>query len=128
MLYEVITGTLTVLDREGGFSRGDQDVLSMLASQATIAVANAHLYEQTKELDRLKSEFVATMSHELRSPLNIIIGYHELLLDGGFGALTAQQREPLRRADRSARELLELVITSYSIHYTKLYDGPDRDR
>jgi signal transduction histidine kinase len=59
--------------------------------------------------DRLKSEFVATMSHELRSPLNIIIGYHELLLDGGFGPLTSAQHEPLRRADHSARELLDLI-------------------
>jgi signal transduction histidine kinase len=80
-----------------------------IAHLASLALETARLVEELEAANRLKSEFVATMSHELRSPLNIIIGYHELLLDGGFGPLTAPQRDPLRRADRSARELLDLI-------------------
>lgn len=80
-----------------------------MAHLASLALETARLIEELGAANRLKSEFVATMSHELRSPLNIIIGYHELLLDGGFGALAELQREPLRRADRSARELLDLI-------------------
>jgi signal transduction histidine kinase len=80
-----------------------------MAHLASLALETARLVEELGTANRLKSEFVATMSHELRSPLNIIIGYHELLLDGGFGTLSEVQRDPLRRADRSARELLELV-------------------
>jgi signal transduction histidine kinase len=80
-----------------------------IAHLASLALETARLVEELEAANRLKSEFVATMSHELRSPMNIIIGYHELLLDGGFGALTEAQRDTLRRADRSARELLELI-------------------
>jgi signal transduction histidine kinase len=80
-----------------------------IAHLASLALETARLVEELEAADRLKSEFIATMSHELRSPLNIIIGYHELLLDGGFGPLTAPQRDPLHRADRSARELLDLI-------------------
>jgi signal transduction histidine kinase len=80
-----------------------------IAHLAALALDHARLVEELEAANRLKSEFVATMSHELRSPLNIIIGYHELLLDGSFGALSDAQRDPLRRADRSARELLDLI-------------------
>jgi len=59
--------------------------------------------------NRAKNEFLATMSHELRTPLAIILGYTELLLEDTFGRLGDAQAEPLRRIDRSAQELHDLI-------------------
>ena len=47
-----------------------------------------------KELDRIKSDFVSTVSHDLRSPLTAILGYVELM--DRAGPVTDQQREFIR--------------------------------
>lgn len=80
-----------------------------LGQLASMALENARLVEETERANRLKSEFVATMSHELRTPLNVVIGYNELLLDDAYGDLTEEQRAPLARADKSARELSDMI-------------------
>jgi signal transduction histidine kinase/DNA-binding response OmpR family regulator len=107
---ERVTGTITCLDHEGGtFSRDDMDVLQMLASQAAIAIANADLYERTKELDRLKSEFVAVVSHEVRTPLTSIKGSLELLGDERFHKLPPPQMELLNICRANAERLISLI-------------------
>jgi signal transduction histidine kinase len=63
--------------------------------------------EQLREADRLKDEFVALISHDLRTPLTSIIGYLELILDDDN--LTEEQRGFLGVADRNADRLLHLV-------------------
>ena len=70
-----------------------------------LEAANSRL----KELDRLKSEFVAGMSHELRTPLNSIIGFSELLHEGLAGKLRPAQREHVGDVLRSARHLSRLI-------------------
>lgn len=62
-----------------------------------------------KELDRLKSEFLATMSHELRTPLNSIIGFSSILKQGMAGELNAEQNKQLEMIHGSARHLLGLI-------------------
>ena len=65
--------------------------------------------ERLKELDQLKSMFIASMSHELRTPLNSIIGFTGLLLQGISGDITELQRENLNRVSRAGKHLLSLI-------------------
>jgi len=60
-----------------------------------------------KELDRIKSEFVTTVSHDLRSPLTAILGYIELIERSG--GLNEQQGEFIRRVQLSVGQITDLV-------------------
>ncbi|MEM6296126.1 MAG: HAMP domain-containing sensor histidine kinase [Myxococcota bacterium] len=65
--------------------------------------------EKLEEVNRLRGQFVANVSHELRTPLNAIIGYADLLLEGCYGDIDDEQREPLESQLLAATSLLELV-------------------
>ena len=62
-----------------------------------------------RRTDRAKDEFIQLASHELRTPLTSILGYLEILQDGGAGELTAEQRRFLDVVDRNAQRLVRLV-------------------
>jgi CheY-like chemotaxis protein len=60
-----------------------------------------------KELDKLKDEFLSVCSHDLRSPMNSILGFADILLRQG--AFTAEQQDMLRMIRSSGQQLLELI-------------------
>jgi len=66
-------------------------------------------YDELKQLDQLKSTFLATVSHELRTPLTSIIGYTEMLESGAAGALSDGQTEFLKTIRGKADQLLGLI-------------------
>lgn len=79
-------GALVVACRDGNFAPGDNEFLSVLCGQAGIALENARLfsetqsaYEQLRQLDHMKSEFINIAAHELRTPLAILLGYASVL-------------------------------------------------
>jgi two-component system sensor histidine kinase BarA len=66
-------------------------------------------YDRLKELDRLKSNFLATVSHELRTPLTSIIGYSEMLAEGIAGEMSGEQKDFVRTIHEKGEQLLELI-------------------
>jgi signal transduction histidine kinase len=69
--------------------------------------------KKLSELNQLKADFVANISHELRTPMTHIVGYIDLLADDTFGPLSAQQRdalETLRHASQRLHNLIEDLI------------------
>lgn len=78
-------------------------------------------YDRLKDLDRLKSNFLATVSHELRTPLTSIIGYSEMLLAGIAGDINEEQREFMGTIHEKGGQLLELIKGLLDL--TKLESG-----
>jgi PAS domain S-box-containing protein len=79
---------------------------------ADLEERNLRLQWQSSELEkayRLKSEFLASISHELRTPINALIGYTALMLDRIYGELTPKQVEGLTRIQASSQHLLALI-------------------
>src|SRR5204862_7987725 len=64
---------------------------------------------QLAELERLRAEFVGVVSHELKTPINVIIGYLELLREGIYGDLTPEQKKILDTINKQADTLTRLV-------------------
>ena len=79
---------------------------------AELADQNELLRRQHIALEQasaLKSQFLANMSHEFRTPLNAILGYTHMLLNGVTGPVSEQQRKSLTRIDSNSRHLLALI-------------------
>ena len=88
-------GVLGVGNRISGqpFSEHEQQLLMALADYAAIAIENARLYEEVRQANQAKSEFVSFVAHELRTPMTSIRGYADILLRGMAASLTKQQAE-----------------------------------
>ncbi len=92
----------------------EMHLASVRENYRELAEKNAKLqqaYDRLKELDRLKSNFLATVSHELRTPLTSIIGYSEMLTEGIAGEISEEQRGFVDTI-RSKGELLLQLITN----------------
>ncbi|MBI3427240.1 MAG: PAS domain S-box protein [Acidobacteria bacterium] len=87
--------------------RAARDTLEAKVVERTLELEEAYL--QLKEVDRLKSEFLATMSHELRTPLNSIIGFTDILLQRLPGPLNEEQHKQLSMVYASGKHLLGLI-------------------
>lgn len=104
-------------DRPSTVSERDRFMLTTAAIQAAMAIQNALLFAEVKNknealerADHLKSQFLALVTHELRTPLHSIISYGSLLEDGYVdGDLTAEQQEHISFIVRRAEDLSQLV-------------------
>ena len=105
-----LMGILSVMEKEdGAFTDEDESLLESFATTAALAVANAELYETTKQLEQMKSEFVAVVSHEVRTPLTSIQGSLELVLDERYFEMKPKMRELLSICQTNVEKLGILI-------------------
>src|SRR5262249_58604591 len=82
------------------------------AATADIAQQNELLRRQAIELEQasqLKSQFLANMSHEFRTPLNAMLGYTSMMLQGVAGQLEPPVKRQLGRIESNGRHLLTII-------------------
>ncbi|HET9124887.1 MAG TPA: GAF domain-containing sensor histidine kinase [Solirubrobacteraceae bacterium] len=91
-------------------------VMKILSAEAAVTLERNELLalrarqlQELRELDRLKTDFVSSASHELRTPITSIRGYLDILVEGEAGELTEEQRGFLGVVDRNAHRLQALV-------------------
>ena len=119
-------GTLSLFGKERReLSRLELDFLTLLADQAAMAMHNARLYKKTeKQAVQLreaknalanaqvsKSEFLSILSHEFRTPLNLIMGYTEIMQEELTENITAEQSSYLNRIMKASEDILALVMS-----------------
>lgn len=102
-------GALLLARSERAYGDEEMKVPMELARRAAVAMDNALLYEKARAADRAKSNFLAVMSHEFRTPLSAILGYADILTAEVHGDLNPKQRGHLERVKASVRHLSHLV-------------------
>ena len=80
---------------EKAFGNEDIAFVGRLADRASVAIQNASLYEEIRRAKKAQSDFVAVVTHELRSPMMTIMGYTDLVRAESFGTLNDEQKEML---------------------------------
>jgi len=80
-----------------------------LAALAGLALAHARQERRLASVSRVKGDALNAMAHDLRAPLNALVGYASLLGEGAFGPLTDEQREIVATLERQAVEMVDLV-------------------
>jgi signal transduction histidine kinase/HAMP domain-containing protein/ActR/RegA family two-component response regulator len=113
-VYELSAGrqfvgqmTVAMASATRSFRESDERVFEELGRRAGLALANAFLYQEAQDANRLKDEFLGVVSHELRTPLNAIMGWTRLA--GVSREAGIDSHKALEAVDRNARALARLV-------------------
>lgn len=107
-------GSLELLTVRSHFSHDDMAIATALAERVSLALENARLYREAtvgrklaESSNRSKDEFLAMLSHELRTPMNAILGWVQLLRSGDVAA--AESERGLEVIERNTKSQVRLI-------------------
>jgi signal transduction histidine kinase len=114
---EEVAGVIDLASEQNDhFKAEKKGHLMALAHQMSIAIANVELYEKLRiqaaaleRANKLQADFTAMIAHDLRSPLNTVLGARELMSEGVFGPVTNEQKKWLGKIGGIVGQLLALV-------------------
>jgi PAS domain S-box-containing protein len=100
----------TEQDSRRDYVDADVSMVEDFASRVSVAMGNARLFREADELNRLKDEFLATLSHEMRTPLSAVLGWSRMLAGGQLDPKKAKQA--VETIERNARHRPRSSTTS----------------
>lgn len=92
-----------------GWGKKEADFLMAIANEVAVAIANAMAYRKLEEIDRAKSQFVLTVTHELRAPVATVQSLLRVISGGYAGQVSSKQKELIERAERRILFLQQLI-------------------
>ncbi|MBX3021769.1 MAG: CHASE domain-containing protein [Bdellovibrionales bacterium] len=122
----VLGGLFFVHSRTRMFTERAEKLVAGIAAQAAVAIDNAKLYSESQSVNRVKDEFLATLSHELRTPMNVILGYSELLQDESLPEHVREHVDAIHRNARAQNQLIADLLDISAIITGKLNFQPQR--
>jgi signal transduction histidine kinase len=90
-------------------ARLEAAVAAMAGRAARMRVEQEAALVALDESQRMRTQFLASVSHDLKGPLNAILGFSELLLRGVEGALAPKQRDDVRLIHHGGEDLLAII-------------------
>ncbi|MCY4330905.1 MAG: ATP-binding protein, partial [Endozoicomonadaceae bacterium] len=102
------TGRLT-LKNDTPFTLTQQTLVKLIPDPLTISLCSAFVHQQLQQASAYKSEFLATMSHELRSPLHSILMLSQVMEENRSGNLTTEQQQSATTIYRVGKQMLYMV-------------------
>jgi len=107
----ICIGTLQNMDKgDGDFDQTDLELLQSASHYITVALENAKLYHDLKELDRAKEKIINHLSHELKTPLSIILGVFDRIRNVMSVTEGSPLHKTLNRGERNAQRLIDLQL------------------
>jgi signal transduction histidine kinase len=108
----------------GKYTPDDLWLARKLADHAALAIENARLHREARQASEAKSEFLAAMSHEFRTPLTAVMAFAELLVDGIPEPITGVPRRHAEQILGAAKHMAQLVDQVLTL--TRLEAGRER--